>query len=103
MDRHPSVVPQKSKRDEDGHDSDGSHEKGKRRKRSRKGDDAPQKPLSAFMCFSEEMRRKIEEENPDMPTGEVIRKVGELWKSTTAEERNVFEARAGLALRSVNR
>ena len=43
--------------------------------------------MSAFLYFSQEKRRQIKAENPSLRNTEVSRKLGEMWRSASEEER----------------
>jgi hypothetical protein len=43
--------------------------------------------MSAFLYFSQEKRRQIKSENPTLRNTEVSRKLGEMWREASAEER----------------
>ena len=66
---------------------------GKKQKR-KKDKNAPKKAISAFMYFSNENRDKIKEENPGIAFGDVGKKLGDLWKSMSPEEKAQYEAKA---------
>mmetsp|Transcript_7210 Transcript_7210/g.10329 ORF Transcript_7210/g.10329 Transcript_7210/m.10329 type:complete len:421 (-) Transcript_7210:305-1567(-) len=56
-------------------------------KRNKKDPSAPKRPMSAFLFFSQDKRRKIKEENGGIRNTEVSRVLGEMWKNASDEER----------------
>ena len=42
---------------------------------------------TAYILYSTEIRPKIMEENPEMKFGEISKKIGQLWKELSAEEK----------------
>lgn len=53
------------------------------------------KPLSGFMLFSKENRPKVKEDNPDITFGQIGKKLGEMWRALTDEEKQAFKDRKG--------
>lgn len=56
-------------------------------KRAKKDPTAPKRPMSAFLNFSQDKRRRIKEENPNIRNTEVSRILGELWRNASEEEK----------------
>lgn len=56
-------------------------------KRAKKNPNAPKRPMSAFLFFSQDKRRVIKGANPGMRNTEVSRVLGGMWKNASAEER----------------
>jgi hypothetical protein len=56
-----------------------------------KDPNAPKKPLTSFMLFSNEIRSRIQKENPTMSFGELGKKVGELFRGLSASEKQKYE------------
>jgi len=75
------------KRGGDDSDDDG------KKKRKKKDANAPKKALSAFMCFSREMRPVIQKEEK-LSFGDVGKKLGALWGQMSAEEKSKYEQMA---------
>jgi hypothetical protein len=50
---------------------------------------APKRPMSAFLYFSQDKRKIIKAANPDMPNTEISRVLGEMWKNSSPEERQI--------------
>jgi structure-specific recognition protein 1 len=80
----------RAKRDPKDKTSPAAAKKKAKKEKKEKDPDAPKKPLSGFMIFSNEMRAKLKEEMPGMSVPEMGRKLGELWKGANAEERERF-------------
>ena len=57
---------------------------------------APKKCLSAYMIFVRETRKRISEENPDMPALQIMKEVGKEWQMLDDEGRQKFQAKADL-------
>jgi len=71
-------------------DADGNPIKTKRVKKD-KDPNAPKRPLSAYMYFSQDWRERIKIENPDVSFGEIGRLLGLKWKSLCEEEKKPYE------------
>lgn len=56
-------------------------------KRAKKDPSAPKRPMSAFLYFSQDKRRKIKDENPTLKNTEVSRILGDLWRNASEEEK----------------
>ena len=67
---------------------------GGKKKRKKKDKNAPKKNMSAFMFYSNSMREKVKEDNPGIAFTDVAKKIGEMWKELTAEDKAPFEAQA---------
>jgi len=63
------------------------------KKRTKKG--GSKKKLSGFMLFSKEHRQKVKDENPDITFGGVGKKLGEMWRALTEEEKKGYKERKG--------
>jgi HMG (high mobility group) box len=57
----------------------------------KKDPNAPKKPLTSFMLFSNEVRSEIKKENPDMSFGELGKKIGELFRALSSEKKQKYE------------
>lgn len=64
------------------------------KKKAKKDPDAPKKAMSAFMYFSNKMRPKIKAENPDISFGDLGKRIGELYRALTPEEKEPYEKMA---------
>jgi len=47
------------------------------------------------MLFSKEHRQKVKDENPDITFGGVGKKLGEMWRALTEEEKKGYKERKG--------
>lgn len=50
---------------------------------------APKKPLTSFMLFSREKRPHLKLEHPEWKVSDFGKKMGELWRELTDDERRV--------------
>lgn len=50
----------------------------------------PKRPLTPYMVFSNKVRPSIKEENPGITLGDTSKKISELWKNLSAEEKTEF-------------
>src|SRR3569832_1712200 len=53
---------------------------GKGKKKEKKDPNAPKRAMTSFLLFSNEMRPKIKEKNPDLSFGELGKKLGEMFR-----------------------
>uniref|UniRef100_A0A3Q4IFW6 High mobility group protein B2 n=1 Tax=Neolamprologus brichardi TaxID=32507 RepID=A0A3Q4IFW6_NEOBR len=67
--------------------------KGQKKKRF-KDPNAPKRPPSAFFLFCADFRPKIKSENPGLSIGDTAKKLGEMWNSSSAEEKQPYEKKA---------
>uniref|UniRef100_A0A3B4FYW9 HMG box domain-containing protein n=1 Tax=Pundamilia nyererei TaxID=303518 RepID=A0A3B4FYW9_9CICH len=69
--------------------------KGQKKKRF-KDPNAPKRPpyVSAFFLFCADFRPKIKSENPGLSIGDTAKKLGEMWNSSSAEEKQPYEKKA---------
>jgi len=71
-------------------------DEGNKKKRKKKGakktkdENAPKRPLTSYMLFSQSKRKEILEANPTMKVTEVAKEIGALWKNISAEEKQPF-------------
>ena len=63
-------------------------------KKKAKDPNAPKRALTSFMFFSSEMRPKIKEEDPDLSFGDIGKKLGELFRALSPEEKEKYDAMA---------
>lgn len=63
----------------------------KRRVKREKDPNAPKRPLSAYMFFSQDWRERIKTENPEVSFGEIGRLLGLKWKSLAEDEKKPYE------------
>lgn len=57
------------------------------KKRSHKDPNAPKRPMSAFLSFSNSKRAEVKAANPDIGNAEVSRILAKMWKEAPEEER----------------
>lgn len=57
-------------------------------KRAKKDPSAPKRPMSAFLYFSQEKRRLVKAEHPSLRNTEISRRLGELWREASEEEKS---------------
>uniref|UniRef100_A0A3Q2UUS4 High mobility group box 1b n=1 Tax=Haplochromis burtoni TaxID=8153 RepID=A0A3Q2UUS4_HAPBU len=69
--------------------------KGQKKKRF-KDPNAPKRPpyVSAFFLFCADFCPKIKSENPGLSIGDTAKKLGEMWNSSSAEEKQPYEKKA---------
>jgi len=67
--------------------------KDKKRARRKKNKDPnkPKRPMSSFMFFANEKRPELRAKFPDMKITDIGKKLGELWKDVTADDKTRFE------------
>jgi HMG (high mobility group) box len=59
--------------------------------KAKKDPNAPKKPLTSFMLFSNEVRSRIQKQNPSMTFGELGKKIGELFRGLSSAEKLKYE------------
>ena len=57
------------------------------RKRSQKDPDAPKRPMSSFLAFSNGKRSDLKRENPDMSNTDISKLLAKMWKEASDEEK----------------
>ena len=60
-------------------------------KRKRKDPSAPKRNMSAFLIFKIEKGKEIKTENPQLPSKDVARLMGKLWRDMKDEEREPYK------------
>ncbi|KAJ3275298.1 FACT complex subunit [Borealophlyctis nickersoniae] len=70
-----------------------SKEKEPAKKKAKKDKDAnaPKRPLTSYMLFQKEKRNEVVSGNPSMPVPEVSKRLGEMWKALSNEEKKRYE------------
>ncbi|XP_052603481.1 high mobility group protein B1-like [Peromyscus californicus insignis] len=63
-------------------------------KKNFKDPNIPKRPPSAFFLFCFEYCPKIKGEHPGLSIGDVVKKLGEMWNNTTADEKQPYEKKA---------
>ncbi|XP_029302774.1 high mobility group-T protein-like [Cottoperca gobio] len=66
---------------------------GQKRKRF-KDPNAPKRPPSAFFLFCGDFRPKVKSEHPGLTIGDTAKKLGEMWNSSSAENKQPYERKA---------
>ncbi|KAJ3162682.1 Non-histone chromosomal protein 6 [Geranomyces michiganensis] len=61
--------------------------------KAKKDPNAPKKPLSAFMIFSQENRARIKDENPEATFGQIGKLLGAAWKDLNDEDRATYTSK----------
>ncbi|XP_051253186.1 high mobility group protein B1b [Dicentrarchus labrax] len=67
--------------------------KGQKKKRF-KDPNAPKRPPSAFFIFCADFRPKVKSEHPGLSIGDTAKKLGDMWNSSTAEDKQPYEKKA---------
>ncbi|XP_037632144.1 high mobility group protein B1b [Sebastes umbrosus] len=67
--------------------------KGQKRKRF-KDPNAPKRPPSAFFLFCADFRPKVKSDYPGLTIGDTAKKLGEMWNSSSAENKQPYERKA---------
>lgn len=60
------------------------------KRRAKKHPLAPKRPMSAFLKYSQHMRKFVKEQNPDMANTDVSRLLGEMWRNATPLEKRPY-------------
>eukprot|EP01025_Chloroclados_australasicus_P060471 TRINITY_DN7764_c0_g2_i1.p1 TRINITY_DN7764_c0_g2~~TRINITY_DN7764_c0_g2_i1.p1 ORF type:complete len:178 (-),score=36.81 TRINITY_DN7764_c0_g2_i1:202-735(-) len=63
----------------------------KGKKRVKKDKNAPKRPLSAYLMYSNEKRNAVKEKHPDLTFTEIPKKIAEMWKALSAAEKQPYE------------
>lgn len=66
----------------------------KKSSRKKKDPDAPKRPLSGYMYFSNEYREVVRSENPSINFGQVSKILAEKWKNLGLDDRKPYEEMA---------
>ncbi|KAI8912776.1 high mobility group box domain-containing protein, partial [Gorgonomyces haynaldii] len=59
-----------------------------------KDPNAPKRPMTAFLYYSQDHRQAIIATNPGQPISEVAKLLGEKWKTATPQEKMRYEEMA---------
>eukprot|EP00527_Entomoneis_sp_CCMP2396_P009831 CAMPEP_0198137994 /NCGR_PEP_ID=MMETSP1443-20131203/1422_1 /TAXON_ID=186043 /ORGANISM="Entomoneis sp., Strain CCMP2396" /LENGTH=75 /DNA_ID=CAMNT_0043799603 /DNA_START=145 /DNA_END=372 /DNA_ORIENTATION=- len=59
--------------------------------KAKKAAGGKKKKLTGFMLFSQEHRPKVKEEDPELTFGGIGKKLGELWRALTDEEKEKYK------------
>ncbi|NP_001087141.1 high mobility group protein 20A [Xenopus laevis] len=68
----------------------GGWNKGRKRKRSPRDNNAPKAPLTGYVRFMNERREQLRTERPDVPFPEITRIVGSEWSKLPAHEKQHY-------------
>ncbi|CAG8488131.1 11780_t:CDS:2 [Paraglomus brasilianum] len=68
-----------------------THRKG--RKSYNKDPNAPKKPNTAYIIFSNEIRAEMKANNPEANQKELVKLIGSRWKALSTEQKKVYEDR----------
>ncbi|KAK2096876.1 High mobility group box 1 [Saguinus oedipus] len=60
-------------------------------KKKFKDPNAPKRPPSAFFLFCSEHRPEIKGEHPGVSSGDVAKKLGEMWNNAAADDKQPYE------------
>jgi len=66
----------------------------RRKQRAKKDPLAPKRGLSAYMFFSQEHRKQVQEDNPQAGFGMMGKILGEKWKNMSEAERMPYDKKA---------
>jgi len=69
-------------------------EKAPRAAKPKKNPNAPKRPLSAYMFFSQDWRERIKTENPEAGFGEIGKLLGAKWKEMEEEDKKPYNEQA---------
>lgn len=57
---------------------------------------SPKKPITAFMLFLNEIRDKIMQNSPDIPSTDMFRQAGRLWKDLDEDKKSIYLRQAAV-------
>ena len=57
----------------------------------KKKKEGPKRPMTSFLYFSNAKRPEIKDQFPGMSIGEVGKKMGEMWKEASPEDKKIYE------------
>jgi HMG (high mobility group) box len=69
----------------------GLESSGKASKKKAKDPNAPKRASTSYLYFSNEMRPKLKERQPELTFGELGQKLGEMFRNLTPEEKEKYE------------
>lgn len=70
----------------------------KKGKKANKDPNKPKKALSSFMFFANAKRPELRKEDPTAKITEIGKKLGQIWKTLSAEDKKVFHLKSHLAI-----
>ncbi|GAW08225.1 non-histone chromosomal protein 6 [Lentinula edodes] len=62
-----------------------------KRKRVKKDPNAPKRPASSFFLFQNQIRQKVKEQHPDLPTAELRKLMSEQWSTLPEDQKNHYK------------
>ncbi|KAG7243083.1 hypothetical protein INR49_016458 [Caranx melampygus] len=68
--------------------------KGQKKKRFKDPNAPRDRRMSAFFLFCADFRPKVKGENPGLSIGDTAKKLGEMWNSSSAEDKQPYEKKA---------
>eukprot|EP00978_Attheya_sp_CCMP212_P018909 scaffold52289_cov51-Attheya_sp.AAC.4 len=68
----------------------------KKAAKAKKDPNAPKKPMTSFMLYSNALRPKIKAKNPDASFGDIAKLIGKKFKSLSDEDRKKWDAKAAV-------
>lgn len=71
-------------------DSDDSRKKKRKKKKKSKDPNKPKRSMSSFMFFANENRSSVRKEHPDLKITEVGKKLADMWKELSKEEKQKY-------------
>lgn len=85
--------------------SSSSEKKKKTKKKKKKDPNAPKRPVNSFLLYSRQVRPKVKEDPQykDLDNTSIGKKVGEMWKALSVEEKKPFVDEAELDKERYNR
>uniref|UniRef100_A0ABK0LR53 HMG box domain-containing protein n=1 Tax=Rattus norvegicus TaxID=10116 RepID=A0ABK0LR53_RAT len=95
--QHPNwTVAQVAKRDKDRYQREMRNYSGPRRERRRRDPDAPRKPPSSFLLFSQDHFDEIKEQHPNWTVAQVAKAAGRMWARCSEADKIPYEERAAV-------
>lgn len=68
--------------------------KSPKKKKKKKDPNAPKRPATAFLFYSNAMRSKVKEENPDMSFGDIQKTIGAKYKELSEDDKAKYDEMA---------
>ncbi|KAI9286671.1 hypothetical protein BC943DRAFT_276208 [Umbelopsis sp. AD052] len=84
-------------------EADSKNAEGSKKARFKKGPNAPQHSLSAYMFYYQAERKIIEGRNPEAVLGQIEKMLGEQWMATSEHDIAIFFAKAEADLKHYKR
>lgn len=85
-----------AKRDKDRYQREMRNYTGPRRERRRRDANAPRKPPSSFLLFSQDHFDEIKEQHPNWSVAQVAKAAGRMWARCSEEDKIPYEERAAV-------